>query len=499
MTRLVFSVSLLLSASLLSAAEIPVGSPTSDRLFIVARELYGRGILDRLEYSSIGEVSDRKLGTFESQLKGLFNELADGFNHKGQTPCLRTSLDVIESNRQRISNANYVKLFPQVKIAFNPRLSATLSYRVDGELDNDPRYDGKSWNGIAGFAENATIDYESDDFELRAGVERISWGFGRFGNLMFARQALPMTMIGFGYHRWIIDFESIVGFLSPIKGELDRMEGDTSFFTSQQRYLSAHSLSLRPLPGLSVSLREAVVYGGPGRRFEPAYAFPILWYHEQQLNSRLDDNILASVGVDYRLRGKLWVYGELLVDDFQVERKSRGDYEPNEMAYLAGGEFYDLIFRGSTVALEYARVNNWTYNQGRAHNRFMNQNYPLGFPTGPDAVVLDWQLALWAAADVKLAYAGSVTRHGAGRIDAPWTNPWLEVDHYSEPFPTGIVERTTRNGLSLLAFRKNWLWGNLEVNFADIANAGNLPGRNKKSWDFAIDVGCRLPPFSRGF
>jgi hypothetical protein len=493
-------ISLIFPVVCISAAEIPVGNPITEPLFVVARDLYGRGALRTLEYSRLGELSLNDANDTARKLGKRFDLLSQDYYSAGRhLPGLRAGLELVESNRQNDGDINYVKFFPYVRADFNEKLSANLLYRIDAELDNDPRYDGKSWDGIAGFPENATLDYRADDFSLRFGIERLSWGFGQYSNLTFARQAMPMTVVGLSYRRSIFDFESVVGFLSPLKDQLDLMENDTSFFTSQQRYLAAHSLTLRPLGGLSVSLREIMLYGGPGRRFEPAYAIPFIWYHGQQLNSRMDDNAFFALAADYRALHKVWVYSEFLIDDFQTEKKTRGDYEPNQLGFISGIEAYDLPIEGMNYELEYARINNWTYNQARAHNRYLNSNFPIGFSDGPDVDILSWQVSWWHGADIRIAYSGSYRRRGEGRINTPWSRPWLSVDEYSEPFPTGTVERKLVNGIELLAFHKNWIWGNFTLKFTDIANVENIPGREYDGWEMVANVGVKLPPFSWEF
>lgn len=482
----------------LSAAEIPIGNPVSDRLFLLARELYGRGALDRFEYGAIGDLRAGNLDPFEQRLRAEYLIQSEDFTPSFSQPTITADLTVLERNRQTSINRNFIKLFPRVRADFNPNLSAALLYRIDGELDDDPRYDGKSWKGVAGFVETATIDYNRPHFGLRFGIERLSWGYGRTGNLMFSDQAMPLTMLALSYRRSIFDFEVLAGFLNPLKDQLDRMVDDTSFFTSQQRYIASHAITIRPIRNLSLSLRETVLYGGPGRRFEPAYAIPFVWYHGYQLDSRMDDNILSSIAADWRLAGRLWLYGEFLVDDFQIEKKSRGDYEPNQLAGLLGAEIYDIALRGSTLALEYVRINNWTYNQGRAHNRYLNQNFPLGYPTGPDGDIFDWELSWWARDYIRVALSGHRYRQGQGRIDSPWTRPWLDSDRYREPFPSGTVMTETTTGLSILAYNKNRFWGNLRLNFTDINNVANTAGTGSGDWELSLDLGIKLPSIRWG-
>jgi hypothetical protein len=477
-----------------TASEFPVGSTISERFFEVSRELYGRKMLDGLEYSEPWGINNSN-ESFENPLTNKYNALANELDDRDSIPRLSAELWLVESARFNDEDKNHIKAFPSLDITFGRRFSAHVLYRIDGELDDDPRYDGKSWKGVAGMAENSTINYKDGPFSAGFGIERISWGYGEYGNLMFSDQAMPMPVLEFGYRRWVLEYRSVIGFLSPLKDQLDQMNGDTSFFTSQQRYLSAHSITIRPYSNFSVSVREAVLFGGPGRRLEPAYVFPLVWYHGEQLNSRMDDNTMFSLAADYRIAGRVWTYGEVLVDDYQADKNTRGDYEPNQLGYIGGLEIYDLPAERCGMAFEYARVNNWTYNQARAHNRYINLNFPIGFPDGPDVDIVSWRLWRWQSDFIKIIYSGSYKRHGEGRIDTPWSKPWLDSDHYSEPFPTGTAEKSLTNTLRAMILWKNGIWSNLRLDFTDIDNVANIPGADDRIWEFHMDIGIKLPPF----
>jgi len=480
----------------LTAAEIPTYIPSSQNLFAVARELYGRKLIDHLEYADPSRKPGAARNDFERKLIANYLYLIRDYSNRRNEPTISYGLELVLANRQKKANSSYPKIFPKVRIDPCKNLSATIIYRIDNELTDDARYDGKSWNGWAGFAENATVDFSYDKMKFGFGFERVSWGLGKYGNLLFSRQALPMVVIRFAYISGKLDFESLSGFLSPLGEELVGPIDDPGYFTDQQRYIAAHSLSFKAGGGLSLSVRETVVYGGPGRRFEPAYAFPLIWYHGYQLNSGMDDNTLAAAGFDYRRNGKIWLYGEILVDDFQIEKKTNSDNEPDQLAFLLGGEAYDLGKNGTGIRVEYARINNWVYNQPRSHNRLINRNFPIGFPDGPDNDIVNWECSWWPIGSVRLVYFGAYQRVGEGRIDSPWTAPWLDTDEYSEPFPTGTVQRKVTNGLSVLVMDKKAFWGKMELQLADIRNAGNIPAI-KTEWEFSVEIGCNLPPFSR--
>jgi hypothetical protein len=256
---------------------------------------------------------------------------------------------------------------------------------------------------------------------------------------------------------------------------------------------------MRPFKGFSFSLREAVIYGGPGRRFELGYAVPLLWYHGFQLNSRLDDNTMVEIASDYRHDGKFWIYGELLIDDYQIEKKTRTDYEPDEIGMLFGAEIYDLFQANSAIAFEFIRINNWTYNQLRPYNRHIHENIPLGYPLGNDFDKIEWGYSLWVTNNIRCSYAGSCLRKGEGEIDSPWTAPWMDVDDYSEPFPSGIIERTIINELIATLFLKDNLWGKFKVSLSDINNVGHVSERNSRSFGLEIELGYQLSLLNREF
>jgi len=488
----------LLLFSQVAAVEFPLGTPSSEYILLTARELYGRKLLDNFEYAGGFSINGAGKSRIDSSLVSELNRFGSRLIPKEDSSFITSYVEVSAGGNAGERNDGRFGVFPGFRLDLNRNLSATIVYRIDNSLTDDPRYDGKSWNGWAGFAERATVNYSWDKLKLGFGLERISWGFGRYGNLMFSRQALPMTVLRIEYRTSLFEFQAFSGFLSPLHEEIIAPIDNPGYFTSQQRYVTAHSLSIKPLDGLSFSLREAVIYGGPGRRFEPAYAFPLIWYHGYQLNSGIDDNTSASFGFDYRYSGRVWVYGDLLIDDYQIDNMTGSDNEPNQLGYLAGFELYDLGLVGSSIRLEYARINNWVYNQPHPHNRFINRNFPLGFPDGPDNDRFDWEVSQWSYKGLRLAYYGSYQRVGEGRIDSDWDAPWLDAADYSEPFPTGIVQRKMVNGVNVTILPKMGFYGKMGIQLADIKNAGNFP-ENKSEWEFSLEIGYDLPQFGWGF
>jgi hypothetical protein len=174
---------------------------------------------------------------------------------------------------------------------------------------------------------------------------------------------------------------------------------------------------------------------------------PLLFFHSVQLNNNSDDNTFLGCDISFYLHNRHKFYGQLLIDDFQIDKKEPGDYEPDEIGYLVG--FESISFPGGIdIGLQYCRIANRTYNQIFERNRYLHDGELLGYPLGPDGDQLLLRLAHWFNYDKKGELELEYRRQGIGNVTDPWTQPWLDSPgQYSEPFPTGTVEKFLRIGL----------------------------------------------------
>jgi hypothetical protein len=88
---------------------------------------------------------------------------------------------------------------------------------------------------------------------------------------------------------------------------------------------------------------------------------PAIPSRRSTLDARRDTagEVDALLGLDLRGRptSKSEVYGELLIDDFQVEKRTSGDLEPDEVGFLVGSQWADPGgLEGITLGAEYTGV-----------------------------------------------------------------------------------------------------------------------------------------------
>jgi hypothetical protein len=224
---------------------------------------------------------------------------------------------------------------------------------------------------------------------------------------------------------------------------------------------------------------ETVIFGGTGRQVDFFYLNPILFFHADQLNEFVDDNTFMGVDFTFKPNSGWKLYGQLLVDDFQVDNKTSEDNEPNEIAFMLGSYAVDVI-RSTDLRVEYSRVTNRTFNQSHERNRYTFNNELIGSALGNDYDLINSSITHWLSPNLNLALNISHARQGEGRVSSQWDTPWLETSGgYSEPFPTGTVWSTTKLSLSTRGFATDFLYFDLKGGIEKHKNFGNVEGDNR--------------------
>jgi len=382
-------------------------------------------------------------------------------------------------------------------VAYRPgRYVGVLSYfNLDRARAVDPGYTGKKYRGLAGEVESALIHYRRNKFSLTLGRSRLFWGPQRV-NLLLSETAEPFDLIGAAYRTRVISFHFLFARLDGSRpDEADSLQFPGRTF-DDNRYLVGHRLDVQFHRRLRVGLFETVLYGGEGRPPELYYLNPLQFFHAAQLNENEDDNTI--LGADFTLlpgRGSA-VYGQFIVDDFQIDDKSQGDEEPNEIGFMVGvfkaGKVASLI---PDIKFEYVQLTNRTYHQRDPRNRYLYRNKLIGHPLGPDADSMAVTARFWPgaqfSAEVELAYR----RKGEGSIYKPWDEPWLlAAGEYDEPFPTGVVEKAglvairARGYLPFTSYIRNHFFFAFQAGWGEIHNFENTGKRTEHTaWiDFSL-------------
>jgi hypothetical protein len=450
---------LALSSNSLANSVLPLGRMEYEFLYDRIERLQAYGI-DRFDYQIGPYTTDSKDFNFEPFLNLIDipqNELFL-FGFVGES--FRAQRSVASESFESIRGGLAAQPFEKLYVYGN--------FVLDEKRADDPTYTGKKWRGLAGDVEQAFANYRTNSFDLT---------FGRFASFWGVRNSLVLSsnvaMDGVGYSiRW--------GKLS-LSYRLARLDGlipeSDSVAQFENRFFAGHRLDIHFSRNLRIGFFESVVFGGPGRQVEFYYLNPVLFFHGSQLNEGANDNTFVGLDFDFIPREGVRLYGQLLIDDYQIDNKSQGDQEPNEIGLTFGAHLVKLIPQFD-LKTSYTRVTNRTYNQGLERNRYLYDGQLLSAALGNDYDQFSVSLLHWldnenVAAGINFSY----TRRGEGSVTDPWTTPWLAVSgDYTEPFPTGVVEKTNRISMTAKGFISDFLFIDFEAGMDEIANLDHIEG-----------------------
>ncbi len=379
----------------------------------------------------------------------------------------------------------YTQLRSQVGVGLHENLYFYNGIRLDQSLLDDPIYAGKKWRGFVCYAEQAYLRYSNSNFRFSIGRDFLNWGSGKTGRLLFSDHAQPFDHLAAEFKYKGLQF-------TLLAAELDQWRLADSLVVKYgtqkaNRYLSAHRLTISLKNKLSIGLTEALLYGGPNGNWELKYHNPLLYYHGELLNGGgSDGNGFLYLDFDWYPWRNWEFYGEFLVDDLQLEKTVTGDLEPDEIGMIFGFQHSDLFgLNGSLVGLEYVRIANRTYNSAKDWEKFVYLNRPIGYSLGNNFDRWNLTTKYWLMRGLQLGLVYDYIRKGPGSILDRWDTPWMSytlAEGYHEPFPCGVVERSSIITLNLkYHFSANTMIAS-QVCYQNIENAFHEIGTNQNNW-----------------
>lgn len=452
---------LIFTASGVSSELLPLGSPEQDFLYERFQRLDVLS-LDRYDFQLGPYTLDRDdlhLGPL-SPLKDI------------PLRSLRISAFASESFRGvKESSASSLESFRGAVTARpSDRLFIYGNFVLDEARAQDDAYTGKKWRGFAGGVENAFVQYQTQRFRLTVGRFASFWGLPN--SLVLSSK---VSLDGFAYR---IKWGRLT--LSYRLARLDGLNPDQDNVAQfENRYFAGHRLDIHLHRRLRVGLFETIVFGGAGRQVDFYYLNPLLFFHGSQLNEGANDN--SMIGLDFAFKPKLGykLYGQLLIDDFQIDSREQQDQEPDEIGLIVGVHLVDLT-PSFDLQLEYSKVTNRTFNQKHERNRYLHNGQLLGGALGNDYDHWSMVFTRWIGREMAVSASAAIHRQGEGGVSDVWSSPWMEIEGaYSEPFPTGVVETSRVFSLGLKGFIGNNFFVDLKAGLDSRSNYQHIDGESR--------------------
>ena len=413
---------------------------------------------------------------------------AEAISDSGAKLTMRTGVwadeRIIHENRETRA---YTQLRSQIGVSLGDRFHLYNGILMDQSLRDDPGYVGERWRGFAGYTEQAYLRYTGEYFDLTLGRDFMNWGSGKTGKLLFSNSAQPLDRLEISLKYKGLRFTSFAA-------NLDQWQLSDSLARKHQvgkanRYLSGHRLTLNFRNRFYLGMTEALLYGGPNSTWELKYHNPLLYYHGELLNGGgFNGNGFLYLDFDW-YPGRNWeLYGEILIDDFQVEKTVPGDLEPDEIGIIFGVQRTDFFgLPGSLLGLEYVRVANRTYNSSFEWEKFVYFNRPLGYYLGNNFDRWNLVATYFPINKLQVGFGFDYIRQGTGSILNPWDTPWESYsvsEGYHEPFPYGQVERSWIANMNLTFHVRTNAIVESEIRYQNIVNEFHQSGSDRHDWSF---------------
>lgn len=224
--------------------------------------------------------------------------------------------------RQARTNENQFFITPFAKMNYQISkmltVSAYVSFSLFNKLDNSSlfpadTYSSKDiandhgtaigkWNTLPMF--NSSITFGTSEYYLTGGLGRTSYGPFHDSGIFISRQAFHAGQFIFTVNKPKWAYNQVLLMLSATNNAGKNW--------GPNKFLASHSLDIRPLPWLTVSIVDSMIYGG---RFEPIYLIPFSAFFLGQSIYDFPDNTVLGMSCTVKPVRGLRLDSALYVDD----------------------------------------------------------------------------------------------------------------------------------------------------------------------------------------
>jgi hypothetical protein len=381
---------------------------------------------------------------------------------------------------------------PPVVLDARGRLAWSPSNRVVGVAElyaqtsrrNDPTVRQRALRNTSGI-----VDF--GETYINAALGRLDMSFGRgwaswlgegTESLALSANGPLMDRLELGMRWRVAEVRAIAGTVNDVTltvAEDSLADGTPN--TRFRRWLYGHVLTIKPTPGLELTLGETVLASRTTRGFDLAYANPLMAYIITQndtgrVGSDTRDNLVVFGGARMSV-GRGHLGAELTVDDVQIDKADR-TRTADQLAWRVFGGIGVPFGTTSSVSAEYKRVDSFAYMRDFYTDVYQQYDKPLGSVLGPGADLIRVSGESWLGGETRLSAGLGRWRQGGLRIDQrPANGPNNDAEL---PFPATTADRPEVQTALLADVRAERFTlpipVSLQLQLARIENARNVSG-----------------------
>jgi len=149
----------------------------------------------------------------------------------------------------------------------------------------------------------------------------------------------------------------------------------------RQKYLASHTLTIKPIRGLDISIGESIIYAD---QLEILYLIPITFFRlaDHYLSTHINEagsnaQFFASVSSKGHIKNT-HLYGTLFIDEFTLTNVFDPEKQKMQVGFTLGSSVTDLPIHNLTLKLEYSKIYPYVYQHYINTTTFESASYVLG-------------------------------------------------------------------------------------------------------------------------
>ena len=334
----------------------------------------------------------------------------------------------------------------------------------------NPQADAYALRYLPGYGVNLNLNNNKSFYESRFTEAWVSWAPHRFVQIMagqgrhfFGEGYRSLTLSDNAYNYpylritttfWKIKYTNL--FAAP----QNLLQLDMGDIRTTRKSLAVQHLEAQLSKRWFVHFFESVIWertqDGGNKTWDINYLNPAVFYHPINYSLNSMGNALMALGLKYKAGSKSVFYGQLVLDDFNVEGLRTGNgFFQNKVGGQVGYKGFDLFnLKGFILLAELNMIRPYTYANRQVGISYSHQGQALAHPSGANllepVLILNYMRHGWTF-ELKsvMTFAGldrGYTHLGSDILkDETWVDPYS----YNNTFLQGAKTFNWRNDLRI--------------------------------------------------
>lgn len=242
-------------------------------------------------------------------------------------------------------------------------------------------------NGVDYFQARAYIDFDiSKHIYMQFGNDKTFIGNG-YRSLIFSDYAPPTLFLRTNVKVWKLNY---LFQLNRVAADAPGSIGGSGAGKRRypEKFMAFHHASINIGKRFNLGFFESVVFSPKdslnNNTFDLSYLNPVIFYRaiEQQFGS--SDNVILGMDFKWMVAKRLSAYGQVVFDEFLLDRLKEGNgWWANKFALQGGLKYIDVLGVNNLDAqLEVNVVRPYTYSHNTQYGSYTNYRQPFAHPLG---------------------------------------------------------------------------------------------------------------------